>query len=309
MKWKLVICFLAITSPLFGQTIVGDRPTAKEAAVAEQTLQKLQPKRLTMQVGEFEELIPANKGETPYLWLSSDDEVVRRYEVEKGKSFGIIGKKRGSKGSAYDYHEFAPREYRWAIIIVTQKPVPVFTADGKPAVRPVSIHVIKGTDQKTAEPADHLIITVGDSVPDIDPVKPDIKPDVPVKPDVKPSVDAELVKTFKESLKVDKDEAVKLGIDWKYAAIWAKTYSDTSSFLKLNDPAVAPKIIKELYEKHKATWLVEEVPARPFLENTRRVIDGILTKEFGIDTSKPLDRSKASDLFKQLGNALTEALK
>jgi hypothetical protein len=304
-----VLLSLLLCTPAPAQTIVGDRPAKAEVVAATQTLAKLEAKKITLDQGEFEELVPKKGSTSPFLWISSNNDIVTTYEIEKGQSFAIVGKRRGSNGTPYDFHSFPPREFRWAIAVANKQPEPLFTKDGKPVPLKTTLHIIKNGDNGSAEEADLVEITLGKQVAPIPPVKPDepVKPDV--KPDVKPAIDAELVAKFKASLAADKAAAATQGYDWSKAAVWAGTYQDTAMILKSGDPALAVKDVADLYAKHKATWLVQKVPPKPFLTQTRGVIETLLDAGLGEVPGAPVARMEASKLFERIGNALTEALK
>jgi len=87
----LALFLFSITS--HAQVTVGDRPSRAEEQTAKQTLSKLEAKKIALEVGEFEELVPRKGTTTPYLWISNDNSIVTRYEVEKGQGFAVVGKR------------------------------------------------------------------------------------------------------------------------------------------------------------------------------------------------------------------------
>lgn len=306
----LLLLFLAATS--HAQITVGDRPSKAEETAAKQTISKLEAKKITLEVGEFEELIPRKGSVSPFLWISSDNSTIIKHEVEKGHSFAIVGKRRGTNGTPYDLHTFTPREYRWAIILVNRQPQQTYDKDGNPIPIKATISVVKNGDNGTPEEADLIEVSVGTPAPAPipPPVNPDPKPEP--KPEPKPDPakpDAELVAKFKASLAADKTAAATQGYDWSKAAVWAGTYQDTSKLLASGDPALKIKDVADLYEKHKTAWTLNEVPAEPFLQQTRAIIGKMLEAELGKAPNAQVKSLDASKLFGRIGNALTEALK
>lgn len=297
---------LLFTQATFAQITVGDRPSQAEVAVAKQTISKLEAKKITLEVGEFEELVPRKGSIAPFLWISSDNSTIIKHEVEKGQAFAVVGKRRGSNGTPYDLHTFPPREYRWAIIVVNQQPQQTYDKDGKPIPIRATISVVKNGDNGTPEEADLIEVSVGTPAPAPIPVpvpKPD-KPDNP-KPDT-PTADQELVAKFKASLASDKTNAAAAGFDWSKASTWAGTYEDTA---KLLDSGVKIKNIADLYQKHKTAWTLNEVPAEPFLQSTRDIIGKMLEAELGKDPNAPIKSTETAKLFARIAAALKEALK
>ena len=302
------ILLFFIASTALAQVTVGDRPSAAEATAAKQTLSKLEAKKITLEIGEFEELIPRKGSVAPFLWISSDNSTVIRHEIEKGQAFAVVGKRRGTNGTPYDLHTFPPREFRWAIIIVNQQPQQTYDKDGKPIPIKATISVVKNGDNGTPEEADLIEVSVGTAPAPIPPPAPKPDPNPAPKPDT-PTADQELVTKFKASLAFDKAAATAQGHDWSKASTWAGTYEDTARLLSSGDPALKIRDLADLYQKHKTAWILNEVPAEPFLSSTRTIIGKMLEAELGKDPSAPVKSAEASKLFGRIAAALKEAMK
>lgn len=274
-----------------GTLTVGSQFTTTEVTKAKELLEAIEPKKLVIKVGEFEVIEPAKTVTSPLLWVSQDDSLIERITVPKDQPCAVWMQRRGE--TAPRLHLFEARPFTWAILIAKK--------DGQG-----SIQIIRNGDDATKPPVivDRIDATVGVPVPP-KPVEP--KPDDPKPVEPKPGVDAALVAELKPLLA--KDKAAAVSDQWKYASVWAESFVDSSKLLKLNDPAIAPKTLADLYAKHKAAWLADEVPVLPFLAQTRIYVAKVIEAELGKDPLAELDRNKASAVYLRIGNALLEALK
>jgi hypothetical protein len=276
-----------------GTLTVGSQFTTSEVAKARETLAAMEPKKLAIKVGEFEVIEPGKSVASPLYWSVQDDTLIERVEVPKDQPFALWMQRRGDAGAKL--HVFPAKPFAWVILI------------GKKQGSGI-IEVIRNADDpKTQPPApvDRIHAIVDGGIPK--PVDPPVKPDDPKPDEPKPSVDAALVSELRALLV--KDKAAAIGDQWKFAAIWAESFVDSSKLLKLNDPTVAPRNLADLYAKHKAAWMADDVPVLPFLSNTRIRVAALIEAALGKDALAPLDRVKASDVYLRIGNALKEALK
>lgn len=275
-----------------GTLTVGSQYTTAEVDTARKTLAAMEPKSLIIKVGEFEVIEPGKTVTSPLLWVVQDEDLLERITVPKDQPFALWMVRRGE--SLPRLHLFQSQPFTWAILVAKK------AGSG-------SIQIIRNGDATDKPPVivDRIDAVVGGGIPK--PIDPPVKPDEPKPEEPKPGVDSALVSELKALLAKDKTTAV--GDQWKYAAIWAESFVDSSKLLKLNDPAIAPKTLADLYAKHKAAWIADDVPVMPFLSATRTRIAAMLEKELGKDPAATLDRVKASEVYLRIGNALKEALK
>lgn len=275
-----------------GTLTVGSQYTTAEVDTARKTLAAMEPKSLIIKVGEFEVIEPGKTVTSPLLWVVQDETLLERITVPANQPFALWMIRRGE--TMPRLHLFQAQPFTWAILVAKKG------GSG-------SIQIIRNGDAADKPPVivDRIDAVVGGGEPK--PVDPPVTPDDPKPVEPKPGVDSALVTELKGLLA--KDKAAAIGDQWKYAAIWAESFADSSKLLKLNDPAIAPKTLADLYAKHKAAWMADDVPVMPFLGNTRTRVATMLEKELGKDPAASLDRVKASEVYLRIGNALKEALK
>lgn len=275
-----------------GTLTVGSQYTTAEVDTARKTLAAMEPKNLIIKVGEFEVIEPGKAVTSPLLWVVQDESLLERITVPKDQPFALWMIRRGE--SVPRLHLFQAQPFTWAILVAKK------AGTG-------SIQIIRNGESADKPPAivDRIDAVVGGGEPK--PVDPPVKPDDPKPVEPKPSVDAALVDELKALLA--KDKAASVGDQWKYATIWAESFVDSSKLLKLNDPAIAPKTLADLYAKHKAAWIADDVPVMPFLSATRTRVATLIEASLGKNPSAELDRVKASEVYLRIGNALKEALK
>ncbi|MBL8824879.1 MAG: hypothetical protein JNJ77_19995 [Planctomycetia bacterium] len=270
-----------------GTLTVGSQFTTPEVAKAKDIIEKLKPKKLQIQVGEFEVVHPHKDVTTPLLWVVQDESLLERITVPAKQPFAIWGVRRGE--TVARLHLFEAKDLPWVILVAKKE------GTG-------NTHIVRNGDSLDKAPViiDSIEATVGNPAPT---PPPNPKP-VPIPT---PDADTALVKEFKELL--TKDRAATDGNTWPKAKDWAESFIDSSKLLKLNDPAIAPRTLADLYAKHKAAWIADEVPVLPFLTYTRTKAAQIIESELGKDANATLDREKASKVYERIGTALLEALK
>ena len=271
-----------------GTLTVGSQYTTPEVAKARDILDAIKPKKLQMNIGEFEVAEPGKGVTTPLLWLVQDEKLFERITVQSNQPFAIWSTRRGETSPRL--HLFEAKPFVWAILVARQE------GSG-------NIQIIRNGDSLDKPP---VIIDTIEAV--IGNPKPPTPPPGPIPgPSPAPDADAALVKEFKELL--TKDRAATDGSTWPMAKVWAESFLDSSKLLKLNDPAIAPRTLGDLYAKHKAAWVADGVPVLPFLTHTRTRAAQLLEATLGKDATATLDRAKASELYARIGTALLEALK
>lgn len=182
--------------------------------------------------------------------------------------------------------------------LLADKKATVVTASAPGRYRLLAYSSVK--DDPT-EPA-VVVVVIGGAAPVPDPKpKPDPKP---VDPE-EPKVDAELLGKFRDALKAD----VAAGASKAKAADLASVYEEGAALLSLNDPAIAPKTVGDLYAKCFAASVAKDVPRLPYLSNVRGVIDATLGKREGSTEMTPILRAEFGSMFDKVAAALKEASK
>jgi hypothetical protein len=135
-----------------------------------------------------------------------------------------------------------------------------------------------------------------------DPVVPD-----PVVPDpVIPTPDAVLVAKFKNALAAD--IAANQGAKGTAAAL-AVVFDSGASLLDLNDPAIAPRTVGELYTKMVNASVAKGIPRLPYLKATRAVVDANLPILNGMTELTPALKADFQTKYRAVAAALAEASK
>lgn len=134
------------------------------------------------------------------------------------------------------------------------------------------------------------------------PVPPDPKPPDP-KP---PEPDSLLVGRFRDALSVDM--AMGQGTKEKASAL-AVVFESGAGLLDLNDPAIAPKTVGELYTKMVNASVAKGIPRLPYLKNVRAVIEANTPVKNGTTELTPALKKEYQAAYRTVAAALAEAAK
>lgn len=149
-----------------------------------------------------------------------------------------------------------------------------------------------------------LDVDAQNPIPPPKPVPP--KPEPPKPDPPAPAPDAALVAALKVALA--KDIAASNGTKAK-AADLAVVFDSGASLLDLNDPAIAPKTVGELYTKMVLASVAKGIPRPPYLKETRGVIDANLPLLNGTTELTPALKADFQTKYRAVAAALTEASK
>lgn len=177
MKRSAFAVMLLMATYCHAQTItVGDAIPDKDVETAKQTIEKAQPKVITLGVGEFEVIEPAKGVPVALLWLSTNDVSIQKIEIPAGQAFSTFGVRRGDKVAKH--HVFQAKPFAWSVIIGMiqgKNTVTLVRSGEKPELVPIVV--------------DKIDMTIGKPPP-----KPDDPPDVPVDDDLTKGMRAALAK-------------------------------------------------------------------------------------------------------------------
>jgi hypothetical protein len=134
---------------------------------------------------------------------------------------------------------------------------------------------------------------------------PEPKPPEPKPPDV-PEPDLFLVARFKTALSTDIE--MKQGTK-AHAAALAVVFESGAALLDLNDPAIAPKTVGELYTKQVNASVAKGVPRLPYLKNVRGVIEANTPVKNGLTELTPALKKEYQAAYRLVAAALAEAAK
>jgi len=98
-----------------GSIVVSDGYDTSEVAKAKEILKASEPKKLVLQVTEFEVVEPSTTVKVPLLWIPQNDQIVERVTIKAGNSHSHYGKRRGEPAARVHY--FEPKPFDWVILI------------------------------------------------------------------------------------------------------------------------------------------------------------------------------------------------